>query len=417
MKTNRRLITLIGVITSIALIGAAGWYFWAHPSGTLTAAWNSLDTPAMTISSATLNSSGTVETTVISIAPELPGKVLEVDFQEGDQVKAGTVLVRLDDSTLKVQRGIAAANLEMAKLTQRQLTSPTIIANLKRTIAQDEQAILDAKQALDIKEYFTSNTDAIQSARSNLYLARVALNKAQTVYDKVKYDNNQDASARAVAYKNVYASVLAYEHALALLNLYTGVPNQIQVDLKVSSLELARARLVEDQTLLDVLNGGTIPDNATGAGIVKLQQARINIQAAQANLDVLDGQIRKMLITAPVDGVVMRRSVDPGNVATPGTELLSLARLNDLTITVYIPADSYGKIRLGQTANVSVDSFPGETFNAAVLSISDQPQFIPRYTKSVPGNKSIVYSIQLGLINGTGKVKPGMPADVSFILR
>ncbi len=145
-------------------------------------------------------------------------------------------------------------------------------------------------------------------------------------------------------------------------NLWTGVPNQEQVDLKTATLALANARLAEDQTFLDALNGGPIPANATGAGIAQLQQARINVQAAQANLDLLNDQIGKMTITAPVDGVVMTRSVDPGNVVNPGTELLSLARLNDLTITVYIPEDSYGKIKLGQTATVTVDSFPGETF-------------------------------------------------------
>ncbi len=95
-----------------------------------------------------------------------------------------------------------------------------------------------------------------------------------------------------------------------------------------------------------------------------------------------------MTITAPVDGVVMTRSVDPGNVVNPGTELLSLARLNDLTITVYIPEDSYAKIKLGQTATVTVDSYPGETFNAAVVYISKQPEFIPRTTQTESGNRS-----------------------------
>jgi HlyD family secretion protein len=174
---------------------------------------------------------------------------------------------------------------------------------------------------------------------------------------------------------------------------------------------------VEDQTLLDVLNGGRIPDNASGAGIVQLQQARIKVQMAQADLDMLDHQIGKMTVSAPVDGVVMRRSVEPGNVVYPGTELLSLARLNDLTITVYIPEDSYGKIRLGQSATVSVDSFPGEKFNASVVLISSQPEFIPRTMQTVPGNKSTVHAIQLELNDGSGKLKPGMPADVSFNLK
>ena len=174
---------------------------------------------------------------------------------------------------------------------------------------------------------------------------------------------------------------------------------------------------MEDQTYLDALNGGAIPANATGAGTAQLQQARINVKSAQNTLNLLNDQISKMTITAPVDGVVMTRSVDPGDVVNPSTELLSLARLNDLTITVYIAADSYGKIKLGQTATVSVDSYPGQTFDATVINISKQPEFLPRTTQAVSASKSTVYGVQLQLNDATGKIKSGMPADVSFIFK
>jgi HlyD family secretion protein len=360
-----------------------------------------------------MNSSGTVETTVLSIGSEMQGKVLEVNFQEGDVVKAGDVLVHLDDTTLKIQLSIAAANLESAKLSLQQLASPTMIANLQKTIAQDKQNIQDAQQAEDIEKYFTTNTGAIQSARSNVYLAKIALDRALTEYDKV--DGNPDYTPeKAAAYQKLYPIQLAYDNALAILNLWTGVPNQEQVDLKAANLAIAKAKLSADQTLLDALNGGPITENSTGAGIAGLQQARINVQAAQANLNLLNDEIAKMTVTAPVDGVVMTRSVDPGNVVFPGIELLSLARLNDLTITVYIPEDIYTKIMPGQTATVTVDSYPGETFEAAVVYISKQPVFIPHSAQTVSGNQSTLYAIRLSLDGVNGKLKPGMSADVTF---
>ena len=150
---------------------------------------------------------------------------------------------------------------------------------------------------------------------------------------------------------------------------------------------------------------------------MQLEKARINVQSAQANLDLLNDQIGKMTITAPVDGLVMTRSVDPGDIVNPSTELLSLARLNDLTITVYIPESSYKNITLGETANVAVDAFPGQTFTAAVVYISSQPEFLPRTTQTVSASQSTVYAVQLKLNDATGKVKSGMPADVSFVLK
>ena len=424
MKKNRKLGVWIGVIVVIAVILASGWYFLVRPTGslsagltTVTTAWDSIVNPGAVDTPGLLNSSGTVETTVLSIAPELPGKVLEVDFQEGDVVKAGAVLVHLDDSSLKIQQTIAEANLQNAKLSLQKLASPLVIANQQATVAQDKQAVDDAQQALDTQKYFNTNTDAIQNAQANLWLAQTALTKAQTVYDKVKYNNYLDASAKAAAYQTVYQYKLAYDNALAVYNLWTGVPNQEQVDLKTAALALANAKVAQDQAYLDALNGGLIPSTATGAGIAQLQQTRVNVQAAQDKLDLLNDQIGEMTITAPVDGLVMSRSVDPGDIVNPSTELLSLARLNDLTITVYIPADSYGKIKLGQTATVTVDAFPGQTFTAAVANISTQPEYLPLTTQTVSASKSTVYAIQLQLNDATGKIKSGMPADVTFVLK
>jgi HlyD family secretion protein len=97
--------------------------------------------------------------------------------------------------------------------------------------------------------------------------------------------------------------------------------------------------------------------------------------------------------------------------------LLSLAPLKDLSITVYIPADSIGKISLGQAAAISVDAYPGETFHAAVVNISTQPIFLPRTTHTISTDKSTVYAIRLELKDAAGKLKPGMPADTIFDIR
>jgi HlyD family secretion protein len=292
-----------------------------------------------------------------------------------------------------------------------------VIANQQAAIAQDKQAIDDAQQALNTQKYFINNTDAIQSAQANLRLAKDALNKAQLVYDKVKYNNYLNDSAKAAAYQAFYKYQLAYNNALATYNLWTGVPNQEQVDLKTATLSLANAKLAEDQNYLDALNGAPIPANATGAGIAQLELASLNVKTAQANLDLLNDEIGQMTITAPVDGLVMTRSVDPGDVVNPSSELLSLARLNALTITVYISENNYKNIKQGQTANVTVDSFPGQTFTATVAHISDQPEFLPRTTKTVSASQSTVYAIQLQLNDATGKIKSGMPADVSFAIQ
>jgi hypothetical protein len=91
-----------------------------------------------------------------------------------------------------------------------------------------------------------------------------------------------------------------------------------------------------------------------------------------------------------------------------------MADLSGITITVYVPEDRYGQISLGQTAQVSVDSFPGEAFNAEVIHIADEAEFTPRNVQTVEGRSSTVYAIKLKVTDSESKLKIGMPADVVF---
>ena len=409
MKRIRRLIfPVIVLLAAVALL----WYYWVRPAGSLATAWNNLLNPPA-LSATALTASGTVEMTEINVAPEAAGKILSVNVKEGDTVHVGDVLAQIDDTLLKDQRAIAASSLETAKIALTQLTSPITIANLQKTVAQDQQAITDAQQAYDNQKNFTTNQDAVRNSLASLTLAQKALTDAQNDYNKLSGnpDNNTD---KAAAYQKLYAAQTAYNSANYNYNWWLGNIDNQQLEIKAGALAVAQARLPEDQALLDVLNGGPIPDNATGAGIVQLQQSRIAVQLAQANLNLLDDQIKKMTVTSLVNGMVMTRNAEPGSVVNAGAVLLTVGRTDELSITVYVPEDRIGEVLLGQTANVSVDSFPGVVFKGVVTYISDQAEFTPRNVETVSGRKNTVFAVKLSLSDITGKLKPGMPADVIF---
>lgn len=147
----------------------------------------------------------------------------------------------------------------------------------------------------------------------------------------------------------------------------------------------------------------------------KVTQAQKAIDQAQAALNLIDVQLKKLTITSPVDGVVLARNVEPGEVALAGATAITLGQLNKLTITVYIPENRYGEVKLGDKAAVSIDSFPAQVFYAKVTRISDQAEFTPRNVQTAEGRATTVYAVQLSVDNTAGLLKPGMPANVSFI--
>jgi HlyD family secretion protein len=145
-----------------------------------------------------------------------------------------------------------------------------------------------------------------------------------------------------------------------------------------------------------------------------LEQARTNVASSQSKLATINTQLSKITVSAPINGVILTRNVEPGEFVQPGAVAFTMANLDELTITVYVPEDQYGNISLGQEATVTVDSFASETFNAVVTQVADQAEFTPRNVQTVEGRSSTVYAIKLKVTDSEGKLKIGMPADVVF---
>ncbi|MRR31029.1 efflux RND transporter periplasmic adaptor subunit, partial [bacterium] len=159
-----------------------------------------------------------------------------------------------------------------------------------------------------------------------------------------------------------------------------------------------------------VLAARAVLDQARAAS----DQSQTAIQQAQANLALLDAQLAKLSITAPFDGTVLGRAVEVGEVLSPAAPAFTLGQLDPLTITVYVPETEVGLLSVNQQALLSVDSYPGESFSAVIIHIANQAEFTPRNVQTSEGRKTTVFAVKLQMSNPEGKLKPGMPADVSF---
>jgi HlyD family secretion protein len=236
------------------------------------------------------------------------------------------------------------------------------------------------------KALSTENGDVYTTAQDAFETAQDELTAAQQNYDSLL---NTDAADRVL---NARAAVSVarerYEVAQDTMSqLQTG---EHSPQVKIASLALDQAK-----------DG--------------VQQAQGAVNQAKANLALIDTQLQKLAVYAPMDGVILTRNVEPGEFVQPGSAAITMANLNDLTITVYIPEDRYGEIHIGQDATVSVDSFPGQTFTATVTKIADQAEFTPRNVQTVEGRSATVYAVKLKVNDPEGKLKLGMPADVVFV--
>lgn len=396
-----------------------------------------------------LTASGTIEATQVNIAPELAGKVTEVLVEEGQFVTKDQPLLRLDPSLLTAQRAVASAQVDSANAalasaqTKYDQTLEAAIAAQVGQRAADWRT--SAPSQFDQPNWYLEQSAQIAAAQAELDSAQAAIAEARTYLDTVlnSVDNAEfvkaekrlaEARIAFLVAKDVKAQADAASQGGGLRDAasdyYDAAVDELEEAQKeyddlldtdaAEDIEYARGRVfVAEQRydaayarLLALQTGENSP--AVIAAKKALDQAQKNVAQAEASLALVEAQIAKLTVTAPMDGVILTRNVEPGEFVQPGAVALKLADLNNLTITVYVPEDRYGEIMLGQTAEVTVDSFPNEVFIATVIHISDKAEFTPRNVQTVEGRSSTVYAIKLKVENTDGKLKIGMPADVIF---
>jgi HlyD family secretion protein len=446
MQPKRPPIFAIVIVVLVILTGA---YFGIR------ALLNKGDTP--------LTASGSIETVEVTVSPELGGKVVEVLVDEGATVKAGDTLFRQDDALLQAQRLVAAAGLDSAKAASTTATAALASAQAQYDLAFNSARTESATSrtaswratqptGYTLPGWFFTQDEAITAAQAEVDTAKTARDDAQSKLDKQQNDTasadflaaeNRLNTARAafvVADDVLTRSKVAQDNAdlqLAAQKRYDTAKTELDDaqtaydDIKdhdaAKNIVTARAELATAQEgyetaqdrLLALQTGEKSPKlTAAQATLNQAQavadQATLAVTQAQANLALLDTQIAKLTVKAPSDGVILTRSIEPGEVIPAGAAAFTLGRLDNLTITVYIPEDRYGEVKLGQSVNVTVDSYSGTTFIATVIHIADQAEFTPRNVQTVSGRKSTVFAIKLQVQDPNGKLKPGMPADVTF---
>jgi len=204
------------------------------------------------------------------------------------------------------------------------------------------------------------------------------------------------------------AAQTALSNAQRMLDLVLAIRNnplqlQAAVDTAKAQLDSAEAQLAQAQAKLELVKNGARPEQIQAAE-AQLAQAR----AAQRQIEVL---LSKATLTAPRAGLILSRSLHQGEQASAGATIMTIGALDSVRLTLYIGETDIGRVRQGQQARVSVDSFPGRVFAGTVTFIAQQAQFTPRNVQTKDERATTVFAVRVELNNPDHALKPGMPAD------
>jgi HlyD family secretion protein len=143
-------------------------------------------------------------------------------------------------------------------------------------------------------------------------------------------------------------------------------------------------------------------------------QAAARLAEAEAALALATTRLGYATVTAPCDGVVLSKNVEPGEYVSPGTPVVTIGNIRKPWLRAYLEYPNQQRVRLGQTVGVTTDNVPDRTYQGTLSFISDEAEFTPKNVQTEKERVKLVYRIKIDIDNKDLSLKRGMPADAEI---
>ena len=263
------------------------------------------------------------------------------------------------------------------RVEKEQVVGTLEMERLKATVAQAEARAEAQRHVVERLENGT-RPEEIDQARANLNAAQADLTNTRLNYERLK------KSAGG------------------------GATSQQDLDAAQAAFEVAEAKLRVNQKALDLAVIGPRKED--------IAEARATLLANKADLAVSKQNLVYATLVSPTNGVVQNRILEPGEMASPQRAVLSIAITDPKWVRVYAGEPDLGKIRLGMTATVTTDSFPGKKYDGWVGFISPVASFTPKTVETADLRTSLVYEVRIFVKDPADQLRLGMPATVQIAL-
>ena len=418
----KRIIPVILILAAIA-----GGYWW-YTQPTTAVALDPTVEPALV-------GSGSIEAETVAVTAELGGRIIEIMVDEGDEVTLGQILVELDKSDLLAQQAQLEATVATAKANLESVSAsarPEDVAVAKAQLAQAETARDGAKMIWETTKNLVDNPHELEAqinqgqarvteAEKSLEMAQVNLKRANIqaeVASRNQLDHRALVQNEVAQYQLQAAQVgvemaeVAQEGAKQQVEHLTRLRDRplsliAQANAAEAAYKQAEAAVLAAKANLVATKADPTPED------VAVAQAQL--LEAEAALDAIQVQLDKLTLTAPRDGLISQKLVNPGELAAPGAVLLELSDIDTVDLTVFIPETRIGQVKIGQKALVYVDAYKDEVFKGAVSFIAHEAEFTPRNVQTQEERVNLVFAVKITLDNADHRLKPGMPADAELV--
>jgi HlyD family secretion protein len=354
--------------------------------------------------------SGNIELTEVNIGFKTAGQLVELTVREGDAVKQGQVIARLDREQLNAQRDREVAALESAQAQAAQ--TGTQIEWQRATVAGDveqKRGDLAAAEAKLAELENGSRPQEKQDAKAAVDAAAAESERTRRDWERAQtlHSNDDISTAQFDQFrKNFESAQAALKSAQEKKALVDAGPRIEQIKAQAAQVERARGALKMAQA-----NNFEIRRREQELG-----GRRAEANRSKANLALIDTQVHDTVAASPVDGVVLTKAADTGEILAPGTTVVTVGDIDHPWLRGYINETDLAKVKVGSKARVTTDSYPGKIYNGRVTFIASQAEFTPKQIQTKQERVKLVYRIKIELENPNRELKSNMPADAEIVI-
>lgn len=331
---------------------------------------------------------GMVESKEVSINSKLPGRIMKIYVEEGTEVKAGQVLVEIEDSDLMAKKAQADAQLKAAQ-------------------AGYQAAVIEAKAAKDAAAAAKYQVDA---ADATLEKANNGARKQEVAQAQAAYDLWQKTYDRVTK---------LYEQGAVPAQKVDEVKTQMDVAELQLSIAQEGARSEDKSIAQAVVMQATSMAQAAND---KASQAQAGVKAAQEKVEMAKGAVMEVeaylkdtKIVSPIDGVVTVINSHEGELVSTGMSIATVTDLKNSWMEVKIKETEVNKLALGQKADITIPGMPGRTFAGKIVRINQKPDFATKLATNDNGDFDIrSYGVKIEIENNDKALRPGQTGFVKF---
>jgi len=346
-----RRVVIVTALAVVALLAAGGgWYYYAQylPAQTVDGE-ETIQTTTVRRGNLIVVAGGSgtlVPNAEVDLSFSSGGRLAEMLVEVGDQVQAGDVLARLEDTDAQSQVTQAEINLRLAELQLSELTGTPDAADLAAAqyqLASEQEGLEDLLNRPSAQELIIAQAD--------LATAEKQLQQAQAAYDRVSWRSDAASSSQAM---DLWSATAAYDKAKANYDMAVADASEEQIAAAQASVAQAQSNL---NSLLD------------GASAEDLEAAQLSVEQARVNLASAQVQLEETVIVAPFLGTVTAIAASPGEMV--GTSaLVTLADLSQPLVELYLDETDLDLIAVGYEVEVMFDALPDEIFKGQVVRVA-----------------------------------------------